>query len=85
MQFFHLAPCPTARAAGPMLIRLITESERIPRMQIETALEDGKRMFAPSIEGYLREKASPSVFIILINGSGSYSFQSGRLVLSELA
>jgi hypothetical protein len=39
------------------LIRLITESERIARMQIETVLEDGKRMFAPSIEGYLREKA----------------------------
>ena len=57
MQFFHLAPCPTARA-GLMLIRLITESERIARMQIETVLEDGKRMFAPSIEGYLREKAS---------------------------
>jgi hypothetical protein len=58
MQFFHLAPCPTARAAGPILIRLITESERIPRMQIETVLDDGKRMFASSIESYRREKAS---------------------------
>jgi hypothetical protein len=41
-----------------MLIRLITASERIARMQIETGLEDGKRIFALSIEDCLREKAS---------------------------